>query len=293
MKEQKEKQNQYKRRSRDKTQNVRQQNNQNDDIPNAIFKNKMAKCRALKRLKDTLPASPSKKQAILKHYMCVSPTAKQSLKRQSPSLSEKVLENMKGFIHETKQKRNYDARNAMHVISASVSGEKLSKGEKSKAAHGIDSTLDSPVIVSEQFFVISPDLDHDRHYTRYVQTLISKYLKSISAEIKYMHEFTDGCSAQYKSRNCMGDVCTHRSDLGYDVLIRNYFETSHGKGPHDAAGGFLKNQADYAVLRGKTKIQTARDLYDFAQKNLQIPQSGILIKNAYLNTLLRFLVSKI
>ncbi|CAG2203707.1 unnamed protein product [Mytilus edulis] len=146
---------------------------------------------------------------------------------------------------------------------------------------GIDSTLDSPVIVSEQFFVISPDLDHDRHYTRYVQTLISKYLKSISAEIKIMHEFTDGCSAQYKSRNCMGDVCTHRSDLGYDVLIRNYFETSHGKGPHDAAGGFLKNQADYAVLRGKTKIQTARDLYDFAQKNLQIPQSGIYKKRLF------------
>ncbi|VDH97329.1 Hypothetical predicted protein [Mytilus galloprovincialis] len=82
MKEQKEKQNQYKCRSRDKTQNVRQQNNQNDDIPNAIFKNKMAKSRALKRLSDALPASPSKKQAILKHYMCVSPTAKQSLKRR-------------------------------------------------------------------------------------------------------------------------------------------------------------------------------------------------------------------
>ncbi|CAC5422340.1 unnamed protein product [Mytilus coruscus] len=41
---------------------------------------------------------------------------------------------MKGFIHETKQKRNSDARNAMHVISASVSGENISKGEKSKAA---------------------------------------------------------------------------------------------------------------------------------------------------------------
>ncbi|CAC5419520.1 unnamed protein product [Mytilus coruscus] len=96
-----------------------------------------------------------------------------------------------------------------------------------------------------------------------------------------MHEFTDGCSAQYKSLNCMGDVCTHRSDLGYDVLIRNYFETSHGKGPHDAAGGFLKNQADYAVLRGKTKIQTARDLYDFAQENLQNPQSGIYKKRLF------------
>ncbi|CAC5378897.1 unnamed protein product [Mytilus coruscus] len=92
----------------------------------------MAKCRALKRRKDALPSTPRKKQAILQHYMCVSPTAKQSLKRQSPSLSEKVLENMKGFIQETKQKRYSDARNAMYVISASVSGEKISKGEKTK-----------------------------------------------------------------------------------------------------------------------------------------------------------------
>ncbi|CAC5395273.1 unnamed protein product [Mytilus coruscus] len=129
---------------------------------------------------------------------------------------------------------------------------------------GIDSTLDSPVIVSEHNFVISPDLNHDRHYTGYVQTVISKYLKSISAELRLCTNLPTVAVLSIISRNCMGDVCTHRSDLGYDVLIRNYFETSPGKGIHDTAGGFLKNQADYAVLRGKTKIQTARDLYDFA-----------------------------
>lgn len=37
------------------------------------------------------------------------------------------------------------------------------------------------------------------------------------ADIQVMHEFTDGCSAQYKSRNCMGDVSTRRSDLGYST----------------------------------------------------------------------------
>jgi hypothetical protein len=31
-------------------------------------------------------------------------------------------------------------------------------------------------------------------------------------------------------------------------------ETAHAKGSQDAAGGFLKNQADYAVLRGKATI---------------------------------------
>jgi hypothetical protein len=55
-------------------------------------------------------------------------------------------------------------------------------------------------------------------------------------------------------------------------LIINYYETAHAKGPQDAAGGFLKSQADYAVLRGKATIQCAKDLYKFVEENLQQPK---------------------
>ena len=41
---------------------------------------------------------------------------------------------MRHFITQTKQKRCNDGRNVMHVLSASVSGEKIFNGEKSKAA---------------------------------------------------------------------------------------------------------------------------------------------------------------
>ena len=68
----------------------------------------------------------------------------------------------------------------------------------------------------------------------------------------------------------MGDV-SYSSNLGYK-LIKNYYETAHAKDPQDAAGGFLKNQADYAVLRGKATIQCAKDLYKFAEENLQQPK---------------------
>ena len=63
-----------------------------------------------------------------------------------------------------------------------------------------------------------------------------------------MHEWTDGCSAQYKSRHCMGDIAQSSSDFGY-VTIRNYFETSHAKGPQDGAGANLKHKADMAVIK--------------------------------------------
>ncbi|CAC5411409.1 unnamed protein product [Mytilus coruscus] len=77
-----------------------------------------------------------------------------------------------------------------------------------------------------------------------------------------MHEFTDGCSAQYKSRHCIGDISYGCSDLGYDKIVRNFFETSH------AAGGFIKKQADLSIIRGQRVIQSARDLYVFASENL-------------------------
>jgi len=37
---------------------------------------------------------------------------------------------------------------------------------------------------------------------------------------------------------------------GYKMFTRNYFETSHAKGPQDAAGGLLKCQLDIAVMKG-------------------------------------------
>ena len=125
------------------------------------------------------------------------------------------------------------------------------------------------------FFLISDDLQHDRCFVKAVQEKIADYFKSIPIDIENMVEFTDGCSCQYKSRNCMGDISTACQHLNYASISRNFYETSHAKGPQDAAGGFLKKQADLAVLRGTTKIQSARDFYDYANKYLVVPKSGI------------------
>ncbi|CAG2205864.1 unnamed protein product [Mytilus edulis] len=60
-------------------------------------------------------------------------------------------------------------------------------------------------------------------------------------------------------------ICIH----DFSENFRNYFETSHAKGPQDAAGGYVKRQADLAILRRKATIQTAHDFYKFANENLQ------------------------
>lgn len=143
---------------------------------------------------------------------------------------------------------------------------------------GLESTTEKPEIVTEHFYVISPDEKHDQHFTHYCQKLISDYLNSISYEVKTMHEFCDGCAAQYKSRHCFGDLSDSLSEFCYQKLIRNFFETSHAKGPQDAAGGFLKNQADLAVIRGTCIIQDAKGLYLFAKEKLETPKDSTNVR---------------
>jgi hypothetical protein len=73
---------------------------------------------------------------------------------------------------------------------------------------------------------------------------------------------------QYKSRNCFGlikNICTEHD---YDLFIINYSETSHAKGPQDAAGGFLKNQVDLAIYRRSEIIQSANKVLNFFSEKL-------------------------
>ena len=76
-----------------------------------------------------------------------------------------------------------------------------------------------------------------------------------------MHEFTDSCAAQYKSRHCTGELSCCVADFGFPIR-RNYFETSHAKGEQDAAGSHVKQQASLAVIRGRADITNAKQLCD-------------------------------
>jgi hypothetical protein len=49
---------------------------------------------------------------------------------------------------------------------------------------GLDSTDNFPEIITEHFFVISPDLQHDHNFTKCAQQQIKQYLDSISYELK-------------------------------------------------------------------------------------------------------------
>ena len=73
-------------------------------------------------------------------------------------------------------------------------------------ADGIQSTEEEPAICKEHLFVISDDATQDHDSVLHIQKLISKYLEESKCTIRKMHEFTDGCGGQYKSRHCLGDL---------------------------------------------------------------------------------------
>ncbi|KAJ8305083.1 hypothetical protein KUTeg_017361 [Tegillarca granosa] len=81
---------------------------------------------------------------------------------------------------------------------------------------GVGSSDEHPNIITEHLFLVSPDLNHDHNFSQYAQLQVAEYLRSINYECSVMHEFTDGCPCQYKSRHCMGGISVDKSTLGYD-----------------------------------------------------------------------------
>ena len=97
--------------------------------------------------------------------------------------------------------------------------------------------------------MISDDDVQDYHAVYKAQELITGYLKNqLHMRTSKLHEFTDGCAAQYKSRHCIGDLSCCLANHGFPVQ-RNFFETSHAKGEQDAAGANVKQKVSNAVLR--------------------------------------------
>ena len=88
---------------------------------------------------------------------------------------------------------------------------------------GKTSTENNPQIIKEHLFVISDDEVQDYHSVHKAQELVKGYLEDqLKLKINKLHEFTDGCVAQYKSRHCIGDLSCCLANYGFNVQ-RSYF----------------------------------------------------------------------
>ena len=139
---------------------------------------------------------------------------------------------------------------------------------------GKTSTEEDPQIIKEHLFVISDDEVQDFHSVHKAQELVKGYLEEqLQIKVNKLHEFTDGCAAQYKSRHCIGDLSCCLFDYGFQIQ-RSYFETSHAKGEQDAAGANIKQKVSQAVLRKTAVIRNAKDMTDFLTENFSTPSAS-------------------
>ena len=131
--------------------------------------------------------------------------------------------------------------------------------------------VDGPRIIKEHIFALTDDVTQDHNAVVHIQKLISNYLTNdLKLNIEKMHEFTNGCAGQYKSRHCLGDVSYYLANLGF-VVQRNYFATSHAKGEQDAAGANVKQKATTAVLRRLAIIRNAKEMSEYLTKEFSKP----------------------
>ena len=75
-----------------------------------------------------------------------------------------------------------------------------------------------------------------------------------------MHEFTEGCPAQYKSCHCLGDLSCCVADFGY-------------KGEQDAAGSHMKQKVSQEVLGQTATIKSAKDMHTYLCENFTLPST--------------------
>ena len=78
----------------------------------------------------------------------------------------------------------------------------------------VASTEDDPHLVKEHILVISDDPVQDYDSVHKMCELIVNYLTNdLHYNTKMIHEFTDGCAAQYEYRHCIGDLSCSLADF--------------------------------------------------------------------------------
>jgi hypothetical protein len=111
---------------------------------------------------------------------------------------------------------------------------------------GVESTVEDPVFVEDQIFVISEDLTHDAAFvSKFRDMLIKDYFIANELFLTELHEWTDGAGSQYKCVQAFADLVACIGRYPGLKIFKYYFETSHAKGPQDGAGGVLKHAIWY------------------------------------------------
>ena len=123
------------------------------------------------------------------------------------------------------------------------------------------------LLIKHAIICITDDLKHDGMAVSAFENKALTILGS-SSEVNEVIQWTDGCAAQYKSKNCFALLSSRQIKTS-----RNFFETSHGKSVCDGLGAIVKNSC-YRAMLSKKVLAGAEDVYKHCTETLVITSDG-------------------
>ncbi|XP_060573349.1 LOW QUALITY PROTEIN: uncharacterized protein LOC132731228 [Ruditapes philippinarum] len=120
-------------------------------------------------------------------------------------------------------------------------------------------------LVRNSSIIISEDNCHDYHAVNHFAHIVNSHIEKIIEKPKRRIIFSDGCSAQYKSKGPFADIANERIEIN-----RNYFGSEHGKSECDGEIGVLNRSLDRAIIGNKVVLNSAEDVYNYCQSHLKV-----------------------
>ena len=117
--------------------------------------------------------------------------------------------------------------------------------------------------ITEYKVFLSDDLNHDAAFAKHAMQKGITHLRQKG--ISKFFIFSDGCSAQYKSKLPfvhLTELAKNNPDM---TIMRLFFGSHHGKSLCDSCGGVVKNLATNAVKAGRAYIQNATQMHLYCQ----------------------------
>ena len=116
-------------------------------------------------------------------------------------------------------------------------------------------------IVDESVVFITADMKHDSYMVKAATDRLEKHLKEKGVPVEKHIIYSDGCSAQFKSKVPFLNLLDKHTEIFY-------FGIQHGKSQCDALGGFVKKAASRQVAASQGIISSAEDLMKFCSQEL-------------------------
>lgn len=135
-------------------------------------------------------------------------------------------------------------------------------------------------VVRDAVDIISDDLKHDSDAVYIFLDTLSRHLSSRYSDITELIIFSDGCSAQYKSKKPMRHLADNFNLT--QKITWNFYGARHGKGEADGESAVLKGYLSRAIPAQSLTLADAVDCYEFLRDSGFERRTGLSRRHVFL-----------